>query len=345
MLTFPAHWLAVEGVQPSIPQNPSSQDSRSLELLPKGPNANPNIAAQSGNENTTTKPNVKHILSKELQLYFEKVCTSVLDEAQEEYRSAGLASLKDDPGLHQLVPYFIQFVAEKVTHSLKDLFILTQMMNVTEALVRNQSLFIDPYVGFSGPKIMINTLITAQVASMVPPVLTCLIGRNLGTNTVPLDHFELRDLAASVLGLLCKKYSKSSHNLKPRLARSCLKNFLDPGKPFGTHYGSILGLHAIGGPEVVRALIIPNLKDYDTILKDELLSSGPRRTEAEKVLSAIMNVLLSLVDESIPAVNGHTDEAAADLQKNLVSKIGEIVGNRIAESGHVELARAVLESG
>lgn len=143
-----AHWLAVEGVQPSIPQNPSNQDSRSLELLPKGPNANPSIAAQSGNDNVTTKPNVKHILSKELQLYFEKVCTSVLDEAQEEYRSAGLASLKDDPGLHQLVPYFIQFVAEKVTHSLKDLFVLTQMMNVTEALVRNQSLFIDPYVSF-----------------------------------------------------------------------------------------------------------------------------------------------------------------------------------------------------
>lgn len=84
-----------------------------------------------------------------MQLYFEKVCTSVLDEAQEEYRNAGLASLKDDPGLHQLVPYFIQFVAEKVTHNLNDLFVLTQMMNVTEAIVRNQSLYIDPYVSLS----------------------------------------------------------------------------------------------------------------------------------------------------------------------------------------------------
>lgn len=89
---------------------------------------------------------MKHILSKELQLYFEKVCTSVLDEAQEDYRIAGLASLKDDPGLHQLVPYFVQFVAEKVTHCLKELFILTQMMHVTEALAKNKSLFLDPYV-------------------------------------------------------------------------------------------------------------------------------------------------------------------------------------------------------
>ena len=100
----------------------------------------------SGADNTTAKPQVKHILSKELQLYFERVCSSVLDEGQEEYRTAGLASLKDDPGLHQLVPYFVQFVAEKVTHNLKDLFVLTQMMNVTEALTRNEKLNISPYV-------------------------------------------------------------------------------------------------------------------------------------------------------------------------------------------------------
>lgn len=99
-------------------------------------------------ENTTTKPHVKHILSQELQLYFEKVCKAVLDEQQDEYRSAGLASLQNDPGLHQLVPYFVQFVAEKVTHNLKDLFVLTQMMHVTDALVRNPHLHIEPYVCF-----------------------------------------------------------------------------------------------------------------------------------------------------------------------------------------------------
>lgn len=136
----------MEGVQPSIPQNPTSNEARNLELLPKGPNANPALAAMSGTDSTTTKPQVKHILSKELQLYFEKVCASVLDETQPEYRTAGLASLKEDPGLHQLVPYFVQFVAEKVTHNLKDLFVLTQMMLVTEALTRNDKLNLTPYV-------------------------------------------------------------------------------------------------------------------------------------------------------------------------------------------------------
>ena len=148
-MSFTAHWLAVEGVQPSIPQNPSTADSRNQELLPKGPGANPNLAAMSGNDNVSVKPLVKHILSKELQLYFERICTAIFDESNDEYRQAGLASLRRDPGLHQLVPYFVQFVADKVTHNLHSTFALEQSMHLTQAMVENESLYVDPYVSFS----------------------------------------------------------------------------------------------------------------------------------------------------------------------------------------------------
>ena len=141
-----AHWLAVEGVQPSIPQNPTAADSRNQELVPKGQSANPHMAAMTGNENVTVKPLVKHVLSKELQLYFEKVCSALLDEMNNEYRVAALASIRSDPGLHQLVPYFVQFIAEKVTHNLKNLFVLTQIMLLTTAMLENPNLYIDPYV-------------------------------------------------------------------------------------------------------------------------------------------------------------------------------------------------------
>ena len=100
----------------------------------------------SGNDNVTVKPLVKHVLSKELQMYFEKVSSALLDESNNEYRVAALASIRSDPGLHQLVPYFVQFTAEKVTHNLKHLFVLTQMMHLTTAMLENKSLYIDPYV-------------------------------------------------------------------------------------------------------------------------------------------------------------------------------------------------------
>ncbi|KAI9880892.1 MAG: hypothetical protein M1830_009960 [Pleopsidium flavum] len=325
-ISFTAHWLAVEGVQPSIPQNPTSADSRNQELVPKGPGANSSLAAINGNDNVAVKPLVKHILSKELQLYFEKICSAILDEANDEYRVAAFASLRSDPGLHQLVPYFVQFVAEKVTHNLKNIFILTQMMQLTSAMLDNESLYVDPYI-----------------ASIVPPVLTSLVGRRLGDPSSSLAHFPLRDLAASLIGLITKKYGRTSHTLKPRLARTCLKHFLDPNKPLGTHYGAIMGLQAIGGPDVVRALIIPNLKVYESVIKDEIVDDGPRRAEAEMVLGAIFAALRTLEDERGEMMNGQSGNGGEEMKAKLVEKVGELMGTKVFEMGRPRLAHAVLE--
>jgi transcription initiation factor TFIID subunit 6 len=190
-------------------------------------------------------------------------------------------------------------------------------------------------------------------------VLTCLIGRHLGSPIgLSLDHFDLRDLAASLLHHLCQKYARVSHNLKPRLARSCLKNFLDPRKPLGTHYGAIWGLHAIGGAEVVRSLVVPNLKEFEAVLEEMLgdgnsngngIGSGVKKAEAEKVMQAILGVLGSLTEgqggeNDVEMVNGHGEAAVEEMRGRLVDKVGELVGTRIADSGHLQLAKAVLES-
>ncbi|KAA1077819.1 hypothetical protein PGT21_021022 [Puccinia graminis f. sp. tritici] len=59
-------------------------------------------------KNLTTKEH----LSRELRLYFDRVTAAALSNDQSS-RNAALASLSGDPGLHQLVPYLIQFAAEK----------------------------------------------------------------------------------------------------------------------------------------------------------------------------------------------------------------------------------------
>ncbi|PLB42374.1 TATA-binding protein-associated factor TAF6 [Aspergillus candidus] len=326
-IAFTAHWLAVEGVQPSIPQNPTAADSRNLELMSKGPNANSTLAAMSGNGNVAVKPLVKHVLSKELQLYFEKVCGAFLDECSEEYRTSGYSSLREDPGLHQLVPYFVQFISEKVTHGMKDIFVLTQVMRMAEALVQNQSLYVDPYV-----------------ASLVPSILTCLIGRQLGGNADLSEQLALRDLAGSILGLIARKYSHASHTLKPRLARTCLKTFLDPSKPFGAHYGAIIGLHAVGGVEAVRVLILPNLPTYGSLLQEGLADEGARRPEAEKVLELLVGVLGTLREGGPALANGHHGTVTDDLQTQLTNRVGEFLAGQISEGGDVQLAHAIVDA-
>ena len=145
------------------------------------------------------------------------------------------------------------------------------------------------------------------------------------------------------------KYGKFSHGLKPRLARSCLKTFLDPKKPFGSHYGAILGLKAVGGAEVIRKLVVPNLKTYsDELLKPALEedNGSVQKAEAEKVVAAIVDALGTMVDVDvpIPTMNGHSEHVAAEVKEKLVDKIGDVIGTRIGEIGHLPLMKAVLDS-
>jgi Transcription initiation factor TFIID, subunit TAF6 (also component of histone acetyltransferase SAGA) len=173
--------------------------------------------------------------------------------------------------------------------------------------------------------------------------LTCLIGRQLGGAADLAESFALRDLAASLLSLIAKKYSQSSHMLKPRLVRSCLKSFLDPSKPFGAHYGAVIGLQAVGGAEVVRILMIPNLREYSKLLSDGLNDSA-RRPAAERVLNALLGVLASLRDGQVTLANGHPATVTDDMRTRLAEKVGDLIASRIAEVNEVQLAQMVLEA-
>lgn len=177
----------------------------------------------------------------------------------------------------------------------------------------------------------------------MPSILTCLVGRQLGGTAELAEQFALRDLAASLLGLIAKKYSHSSHMLTPRLVRSCLKSFLDPSKPFGAHYGAIIGLQAIGGPEVVRVLVVPNLHDYSKLLNDGL-EDPARRPAAERVLNALVAVLAALREGQASQANGHPAIVTDELRTKLTDKVGELLASRIADANEVQLAHIILEA-
>ena len=68
-----------------------------------------------------------------------------------------------------------------------------------------------------------------------------------------------------------------------------------------------------------------------------------KKAEAEKVVSAILNALGALVDDDLPMLNGHSEESASSIRTKLIDTVGEVIGSRIADSGHTRLARAVLD--
>jgi hypothetical protein len=68
------------------------------------------------------QPVVAHELSKELQLYFDRVTAVIRGGGAGEEAPmlrAALASLATDAGLHQLMPYLVQFVQTEVAKSLR----------------------------------------------------------------------------------------------------------------------------------------------------------------------------------------------------------------------------------
>lgn len=290
---------------------------------------------------------MKHVLSKESQELFAKLSSALLDETNPEWQNAALASIQSDPGIHQLVTYLLTFIAEKVTHSMKNIFVLRSMLQATSALLANPTIYLDPYI-----------------PHMVPPVLTCCTGKHLGpashaapsnasSETLngnnmnghrpsPHQHFQIRELAASLLQKMCMNYSSSNQSLKARISRICLKSFMDPNKPLGTHYGALQALRLITGREGTMMLILPNLSIYDEVLK-EALNDESKKPDVDRVVAEILYGLDELVRYSTSArVNGVVDLAGQ--RQRLVEKVGGVLADKIVASERTAVAHLILET-
>ncbi|PVZ98363.1 hypothetical protein BB558_002420 [Smittium angustum] len=312
-VTYTTHWLAIEGVQPNIPQNPTSSEADDVKKQPLTTSAPETNNVFQNQTSSGTAPLVKHVLSKEHQLYFECVKDSLLS-SEKSIQAAAYECVSTDSGIHQLVPYFVQLVSDLIIQNGSDLNTLNISMRLARALLLNDHLYIEPYIH-----------------QLLPSLMTCLLGKNL-CNDYTENHWSLRDTAASLIGLLCTTYGQSYHTLMQRLSRTFIRSVLDPSLPLETHYGAIKGLYTLG-PEAFRVLMIPNIKAYSTIPESELLSKNPGVVlAAEKVLMLLAQCLQEyakfLKEKQLAgSQNEHQDLIDSG---NLESKLSEAYGDKIS---------------
>ncbi|KAF9582783.1 hypothetical protein BGW38_010763 [Lunasporangiospora selenospora] len=364
-ISYTAHWLAIEGVQPAIVQNPTPIDAK-IDIFNKriklDPAATtqpvvPGIKSVSGNQSSPTnasgagvggssaaggsgasgsgsggnrnagsdgangassngsgaeiKPLVKHVLSKELQLYYERITSAVLS-SDEVLRATAISSLQNDPGLHQLLPYFVQLVAEKVTQNTRNMSVLESMMSTVRALLDNDNLFIEPYLH-----------------QLMPTILTCVVGKRLGETPFE-NHWSLRSTATDIIVLICQKYGASYHTLQPRVIRTLLRAFLDPEKPLTTHYGAILALSRMGD-QVFKTLVVPNLKTYSRVIEPELSSSDMDGQQGGLLLDEDIVLDGQAADESTTLMSLKKSEATHCLGA-LLTGLRNLIRNESAKS-------------
>lgn len=200
--TFSLHWLAVDGVQPLIPQNPLP-----IEVMPGGlANATAATAASASTVTATVtldksdkevvaRAPVKHVLSKEQQLYYEYV-TSALRGTDSTLKKAVYKSLSEDDGLYQLLPYFTQFIAEEVSHNLHNRTLLLALMRMANCLLYSKYLHVEPYV--SQLHMPMPVLRSNELAYRCSCLCLCVLLRAVASTIAIHSHVHRRQTA--VLG-------------------------------------------------------------------------------------------------------------------------------------------------
>ncbi|KAJ6625517.1 transcription initiation factor TFIID complex 60 kDa subunit [Mycena sp. CBHHK59/15] len=314
-VNWTAHWLAVEGVQPLIPENPPA--------IPKevAPDVKPPLANGITASAPATKKQeqqlqqqqqlVKQVLSRELQLYYTRLTSSLLPPGSDlTKRDAALASLRSDAGLQALFPYLIKWVGDGVVRGLKDGGmnetdgkVLEVLISVTGALLANTTLFVEPYLH-----------------QMLPPILSTLLHSSLP----PTHATLLRTSAAQTLSRLLTEHSTTYPSLSPRIMKTLLLALISPGKSRGTRHGAIQGLVGIGKEAIRKGLVEGGGAKV----------VGSECSDDTSLVAAVMDALrvLRVPADMVDALDA-SNPVDADVLNGLKHLMGDFFAEKLAEDG------------
>lgn len=278
--TLRAHWLAVNGVQPATPYNPTpisleEQQKESLHHQLSYGNLDDGFKGDGSSQDwpKLKQVQVTHSLSLEQQLYYKEMTEACIGGSDTK-RQEALVNLSTDTGLYQLLPYFSNFIAEgiKVNISQRKLNMLKFLMKMAKALADNSNIYLEKCLH-----------------ELVPAILSCLLGKQLCMRPEAEDHWSVRDFAAKIVAIFCKKFSNPSNSLQTRVIRIYSKALLDTTKGLSIHYGSVMGLVELG-QDAVTSVVIPKLKWESQLIK--LVQKNDTNNMLEQLAASRLQTLL-----------------------------------------------------
>jgi len=260
-VTLKSHWLFVDGVQPSIPENPipkitkpsfqSSQltDGRRV-LNMDGSAVSPSLHKFDVPIQQGLKPVVKHDLSLEQQLFYKEITESIIGVKEKsaqhgtedkKVRDEALASLRYATGIHQLLPRFIAFFHEGIK---------CNVASFNSTLDRSTTIGYYTVTGFL-LKMMDNLNQNANISledyihEILPGLFTCCLSNKLASPHYK-NQYRSRDLSATIISSIVKCYSSSANGLEVRVA--CQSEIAIKNSSSNIHslFGSVMVLIKLG---------------------------------------------------------------------------------------------------
>eukprot|EP00730_Choanoeca_flexa_P014863 TRINITY_DN6652_c0_g1_i1.p2 TRINITY_DN6652_c0_g1~~TRINITY_DN6652_c0_g1_i1.p2 ORF type:complete len:268 (+),score=56.96 TRINITY_DN6652_c0_g1_i1:903-1706(+) len=132
----------------------------------------------------------------------------------------------------------------QVAANLKNLGTLRNVIDMVSRLVSNRHVFLEPYLH-----------------KLMPPLMTCIVGKHLCQDVTREDHWTLRKQAADLVVRLCTKFNDRYPDLQTRVIKTMITAFLNVKKPLSTQYGAVACLRAFG-PRVAVTYLIDQLQFF-----------------------------------------------------------------------------------
>uniref|UniRef100_A0A914XJH5 Transcription initiation factor TFIID subunit 6 n=1 Tax=Plectus sambesii TaxID=2011161 RepID=A0A914XJH5_9BILA len=282
-----AHWLAIEGEQPAVPENPVALSLEEAPLTGKDTAAGPShVKAIRKTEQVQVKASTIHSLSVEQQVFYKEV-TEACVGADEGRRAEALHSLATDAGLQPLLPRFAVAIAEGVRCNVvqHNLAILIYLMRMTQSLVNNPAVSLD-----------------RVLHELLPSILSCVLSRQLCARPDVDNHWALREFASRLLAQICKTYNDDISNVRARVTQTLTSSWRDASSSLASLYGALYSLTELG-TETLHSVIVPRVATlFDDIRRAFVDRNNPgERLAAEKLQALVLKALTSYVRTSRPA--------------------------------------------
>ena len=301
------HWLAVDGTQPEIPENPDpAQRVEAAAPLPGGA-----VAATSTTDATGLEVHrlQAKMLSEELQLYYTRVHLALergnATPETADQQEIVLQSLARDTGLQELVPFLVRYIQAEIHRRIGNVEHCRTLVRAATAMLRNPHLHLE-----------------LHMHELVPALFSCVVAKRL-----PGNHWALRRDAAMALLTTCQVFGKDYANLQAKILQP-LCNALSPERGLASRYGGLAGI-TLFGPKAIDAYLLDTILAYWESWEEaqKLSSKEKERTEAirmcQQAALTALHVFLDRVEPSEKAQRVSWEDLAEPFGDRLVSIQGE----------------------